>query len=235
MLHIFRRIRKSLSEEGNLKRYLIYAVGEILLIVIGILIALALNNWNEQRKDGIKEKKLLKELAENLRVNLNALDSILQDFKADEGSSNLIIEVIQNKHIYHDSMDYHFARALNVEPLYPLSFVAYESLKNAGFDLVANDQLRKEMINLFELTYITAQLRQQQSPDIWEFNLRRFMVDPNNWSYKPYDFDELVKDREFQSLINRMKSNRWWIKVAYEKSHEESQRVLQLITDELNK
>lgn len=50
MLKFFRRIRRKLLDEGNLKRYLIYAIGEILLVVIGILIALQINNWNEQYK-----------------------------------------------------------------------------------------------------------------------------------------------------------------------------------------
>jgi hypothetical protein len=50
MIKFFRRIRQKLINEGNLKRYLIYAIGEILLVVIGILIALQINNWNEGQK-----------------------------------------------------------------------------------------------------------------------------------------------------------------------------------------
>ena len=50
MLKFFRKIRQKLISEGNLKRYLIYAVGEILLVMIGILLALQVNNWNERNK-----------------------------------------------------------------------------------------------------------------------------------------------------------------------------------------
>lgn len=235
MIKFFRRIRQNLLLEGNTGKYLKYAIGEIVLVVIGILIALSLNNWNELRKDGIKEEKLLNELADNLELNLSFLDSIISDFKEDEESSKFIIEVLENKHIYNDTLDYHFARALNSKPLHPLSILAYESMKNAGFDIIRNDQLRKDIIYLFEMTYSTAKLRQSESPVIWEFILKRFMQNSEDWSYKPYDFDELVEDKEFRSMINYLKSNRWWIKIAYEKSNSESKRVLQLIKDELNK
>ena len=50
MLTFFRRIRKGLLEDGNTARYLVYAVGAIALVVVGILIALQINNWNEENK-----------------------------------------------------------------------------------------------------------------------------------------------------------------------------------------
>jgi len=51
MLTFFRRIRKGLLDGGRTSKYVLYAVGEIALVVIGILIALSINNWNEARKD----------------------------------------------------------------------------------------------------------------------------------------------------------------------------------------
>ncbi len=50
MLKFFRKIRQKLIEEDNIRKYLLYAIGEIILVVIGILIALQVNNWNEKRK-----------------------------------------------------------------------------------------------------------------------------------------------------------------------------------------
>ena len=63
MIKIFRHFRKSLIlETGNNRRYLKYAIGEIVLVVIGILIALQINNWNENRKIRAFEVKMLSEI-----------------------------------------------------------------------------------------------------------------------------------------------------------------------------
>ncbi len=54
MIKFFRRIRHKLLGEGKVKNYLLYAIGEIVLVVVGILIALQLNNFNEAKKDQVK-------------------------------------------------------------------------------------------------------------------------------------------------------------------------------------
>lgn len=51
MIKFFRKIRYNLMETGKTGKYLKYAIGEIILVVIGILIALSINNWNEQKKE----------------------------------------------------------------------------------------------------------------------------------------------------------------------------------------
>ena len=74
MITLLREIRKKLITEGRLSKYLIYAIGEILLVVVGILIALAINNWNEDRKDRAVEVVILDDL-------LNEFESNYEEFK----------------------------------------------------------------------------------------------------------------------------------------------------------
>lgn len=62
MLKFFREIREKLIVEGKLKRYLIYAIGEILLVMIGILLALQVNTWNENRKSKAEADTYLKQI-----------------------------------------------------------------------------------------------------------------------------------------------------------------------------
>lgn len=75
MIKLFRNIRKNLIMENKTGKYLKYAIGEIVLVVIGILIALQINNWNENRKDVLKEKQLLLNLQGEFKDNLQDLDS----------------------------------------------------------------------------------------------------------------------------------------------------------------
>ncbi|MGD1948015.1 MAG: DUF6090 family protein [Croceivirga sp.] len=59
MIKFFHRIRQKLLSENRFSKYLLYAIGEIILVVIEILIALQINNWNDNRKDNTSEKHLL--------------------------------------------------------------------------------------------------------------------------------------------------------------------------------
>ena len=70
MIKFFRHIRKSLLMENKTSKYFKYAIGEIVLVVIGILIALSINNWNEQRKDRKLENELLVQLQSEFESNL---------------------------------------------------------------------------------------------------------------------------------------------------------------------
>ena len=74
MIKFFRKIRQNLLSEGKTGKYFKYAIGEIILVVIGILIALQINNWNEQRKDRTKELIVLKQLQEDYQANLIQLE-----------------------------------------------------------------------------------------------------------------------------------------------------------------
>ena len=74
MIKFFRKIRLNLISEGKTGKYIKYAVGEIILVVIGILIALSINNWNEQRKQNNEEIYILNQLkvefkADSIKIN----------------------------------------------------------------------------------------------------------------------------------------------------------------------
>ena len=76
MIKFFRKIRKKFLEQGKTSKYLSYALGEIILVVIGILIALQINNWNEERLDNNREKITIQNLNTEFKENLRDLDSI---------------------------------------------------------------------------------------------------------------------------------------------------------------
>jgi len=151
MLKFFRRIRRKLINEGNLKRYLIYAIGEILLVMIGILLALQINNWNEDRKEKQFEKNLLLELRENLQsdISLNILQISTQNAHIDH-----IEELINHLHSnlpYSDTLN--FIRVVYFES-YQVNRSAYESLKSRGFEKLSSKELKRELSRYYDLNAI---------------------------------------------------------------------------------
>ena len=77
MLKFFRNIRLRLLKEGKTTNYIKYAIGEIILVVIGILIALQVNNWNEQQKLKTSEQQVLKSLLKEFQYNQELLEKTI--------------------------------------------------------------------------------------------------------------------------------------------------------------
>lgn len=73
MIKFFRKIRQRLLSENRFSKYLVYAIGEILLVVIGILIALQINNWSEENKTDNRQSNYLELIKNEMSNNLDAL------------------------------------------------------------------------------------------------------------------------------------------------------------------
>ena len=90
MIKFFRHIRKTLISENKMGKYLKYAIGEILLVVIGILIALQINNWNENRKQAIAEEEFYKGIKEDLQQDLEFINYVQAYTKPKMDAYNLL-------------------------------------------------------------------------------------------------------------------------------------------------
>ena len=91
MLRFFRQIRQRLIADNKITKYLLYALGEVFLVVIGILIALQINNWNEERKTRLQDREFLNNLKVELSVDIAALqDRIARYQKINEAIKNTL-------------------------------------------------------------------------------------------------------------------------------------------------
>ena len=79
MIKFFRKIRQNLLSEGKTGKYLKYAFGEIILVVIGILIALQINNWNENKSNITQAKKHLETIKLNLQDDIIQAEKLLSE------------------------------------------------------------------------------------------------------------------------------------------------------------
>jgi hypothetical protein len=100
MIKLFRKIRQNLLTENKFSKYLIYAIGEIILVIIGILIALSINNWNEKNKLKSSEQNLLKDLKVEVSDNIEALDEVISEHEKSYVAAQEIQKLFDNREAF---------------------------------------------------------------------------------------------------------------------------------------
>ena len=156
MIKIFRIIRQDLLSKGKTGKYLKYAIGEIVLVVIGILIALGINNWNENRKSEEKTKQFLTSLKSDLRNDLNAIIEVTEDQTMRSKAMTDAIELSKisdfSMRILQDSNKYYDAgRNITFFP----TVGSYNAAINVGLiDNIKNEELKRSILNLYEHLYV---------------------------------------------------------------------------------
>jgi len=135
--------------KGKTGKYLKYAIGEIVLVVIGILIALTLNNWNSVRIEKEKERELLQLLASDLERGIK--DMIFNIELQDNGiqSAEIVLKHMDSNLPYADSIGEHIAWAFSWSKL-TLNLGAYETIKSQGLEIIKNQDLRSQIVDRFE-------------------------------------------------------------------------------------
>jgi hypothetical protein len=154
MLKIFRKIRQKLLEENKIGNYLKYASGEIFLVVIGILIALSINNWNENRKHDQQEKSYLNRLIqenksdiitfsaeiERLKRNNEKISNLSKAFK-DKDSSDSVLVISAREFLMYGSL----------YPRFNPSISTYEDLSSTGnLGIIKDTGLRDKIVSHYQ-------------------------------------------------------------------------------------
>ena len=91
MIKFFRQIWRRLMDKGRLKKSINYAIGEIILVVIGILLAVQLNNWNQERIRNAEIEALLDKVEEDLIHNIKAINEIIEDYYINDSLTRKVI------------------------------------------------------------------------------------------------------------------------------------------------
>ncbi|MDO1501186.1 DUF6090 family protein [Winogradskyella maritima] len=155
MIKFFRQIRLKSMENKKTSRYFKYAIGEIILVVIGILIALQINNWNEIQKTNTWEKRFLKDLRNELKNDYEQLTAVY-NMQINKGNANrnvleLIKTATKDDKAMIDSV-YAIAQYGN-RTFFPTTGV-YDSALSAGkIENIKNDSLKYGILNLYNHFY----------------------------------------------------------------------------------
>ena len=151
MIKFFRKIRQNLLMENKTGKYLKYAIGEIVLVVIGILIALQINNWNENRKDNNEEIAILENLDKNLILAKKQSESLISVEKKLKKALLTVLRIESNSSLVDKDgiTDIMFKEVLwNLESDLPV-VNAYTDLKNTNkLGLIKSQKLKEKFTSL---------------------------------------------------------------------------------------
>ena len=148
MIKFFRKIRQRMISENRFSKYLLYAIGEIILVMIGILLALQVNNWNEDKAEKIIEKTLMNNLNTEFKNNLHKLKESITQYEETEKSIRLLMSFMQFtsdelKHINTDSL---IAKAIDVYDFSPTQNSLTEILASGNLKLITKDSLKTALL-----------------------------------------------------------------------------------------
>ena len=151
MINFFRKTRKQLADDNKPVKYIRYAIGEIVLVMVGILLALQVNNWNENRKAKEKEVRLLIELKDDLLETKNDLLTDIEKAQQILATTNAVYKAIIEDQIS-DTTPFKLSTSyiLDTAILFP-KLSAYEAIQSEGITIISNDNLRKKITNFYQL------------------------------------------------------------------------------------
>ncbi|MFD2823189.1 DUF6090 family protein [Lacinutrix iliipiscaria] len=170
-------------------KYFKYAIGEIILVVIGILIALQINNWNENRKLQQREVQILKEIKSDLYQTKKDIERAVTMHKEVLVTNKYVLDAIHLKIPYSDSIYGGFADASQEFEIVPKTS-GFENLKTIGLNTISNDSLRIAISNIFQLRF--TRLQNDMRSKGTEFNIQS-MLFPHQDKYFEVDFSKARK------------------------------------------
>lgn len=211
MISLFRKFRQQLLNEGKTKSYLKYAAGEITLVVIGILIALQLNLWKEQRNQRKQEVQILEQLRDEFQANLEQLDQKISMREAMiKAGLQLLSYHDDHSLIIPDSVEIYLARTMVAPTFDP---VTNDLIGSGNLYLISNLELRRSLsrwtseliqVSEEEIAWITI-LRNTYVPFIRSIYPTR-NINAAKWSGLDVVNTLLLdKDRTQNKLISRSK------------------------------
>jgi len=232
MLKFFRNIRQNLLSEGKTGKYLKYAVGEIVLVVIGILLALQVNNWNEQRKERLLEVELRNGIAKNLQSNVVLLENKIKFMNFVNSSADIILNLKGEMKVYNDTLDKHIFSSMSLVANFYFPNQGFEALKAQGVRIIEDETLRSEIVILFDETYPLTAIRFEEMKS--RYDIQQYL-DENFWAgnikLHPLDPNKTFSDPYFFSLVNSLKNSRSWLIFYLEENLKETLRVLELFKE----
>ena len=245
MLRFFRQLRLKLLTEKNIHRYLIYALGEIILVVLGILIAIQIDGMNEARKLREYEVDILREINIGLK---NTRAEVLKAIEEDQrwrACNFKILEYLDQKKPYDPSLDQCFG-CYYWSSTVQLTTSAYDELKVRGLELISNPELRRELTDMFDNRFDVL----KSEVEVWDSELLNSTIYPlhtrlfrkyypESWQVfedefaRPIDYEGLYTNEHYKNLLAEIISLRNYSIVINQALEQDLEHLIKSIDKEL--
>ncbi len=256
MIKFFRKIRYDLMEKNKTGKYLKYAIGEIVLVVIGILIALSINTWNENRKDEIKEQVILISLKVNLLENLKLLNLANQaTINAYYASLNLHELTTPNGNTINSSkIDSLISVTFDYFTFDPNSGTINEIINSGQLNIIKNEELKNQISNwsgIVEDTQRDGDIANKHAFDNMVMYLsengsisnlpignglaQNLNLKPKSTSSFEFNYQNLMSSSEFENLVSWHSTNMLYLLNEYLSFKSYVENMIDLIDSETEK
>lgn len=217
MIPFFRKLRKKFLSENRVTKYLVYALGEIILVVIGILIALQVNTWNEARKDHKEGQQLQANIHREFVRNRQLLDTVLQLNQSAYNANLALLDLVGADAIElsRHNLDSLFYFSLASESYLPARNVVDDALRTGRIDLIGNDSL-KNILMQWDTDYDVIQIYKNEQTKWQNGQMLQFMnryislrqierYGGKPWykpSKLPFEYKPLFELLEFENILD---------------------------------
>ncbi|MFH6768583.1 DUF6090 family protein [Gaetbulibacter aquiaggeris] len=252
MIKFFRKIRQKMLTENKLSNYMFYAVGEIVLVVIGILIALQLNNYNDTLKQEKQEMKTLQNLKLDFEFNLSEMEKNINTLENSKKTGLKIINQTGSKFSDNFSIDGLIDQITYTPVYFPQNGFLLELVSSGNLGIISNEILRNRLSSWFP-TLETLKDKEQLS---LEFNkyLILYIVKNGSWlnadkmttdeqireisfpeSGFKIDNSEMLKSPEFENLVENQIVNQTILRERQERCIKLNKEIINLLDFEIKK
>ena len=239
---------KSLRE-NSFTRYLLYAIGEIVLVVIGILIALQVNNWNENRKSKAEREELISSLISDLKASRDRLSVMKQENEKSIARTNrfLALSYQDDQEVSIDSLKYYFSGAFNFPYFEPILTSYNQAISSGKISLINNKKFLDGM-SQFLISYERFNQEAALSGhifymgSIWEVRKKvgnlvalagearsrngRRKIEPDAYKLSDSEYRALIKQPEIFAAVDNMQTVFYNIDESFQDMDENAKKII---------
>ncbi len=204
MIKFFRHIRKSLLEQNKMGKYFKYAIGEIILVVIGILIALQINNWNDQRKLKQQEQTYYCKISEDIKTDIKNINRTLVSLKERKIIAKRLLINLLNVHEDKSVLLQDYLGAIRAYDYIPTKAALVDITSSGKLENLKNSALKNEILNHYSEQDYALKVIEANDNEIFQK-----IFSYNNFTDFGINEVPLYKDEYGPELSALLKSTEW--------------------------